>query len=382
MTDRMILAGPVVRSWKPARRLTTVDLFATVTGLSEQSIDRTAVAPKARIKDVAQAAGVSVSTVSLVLNEVPGARITEATRQRVQEAAARLSYTPSTLARGLRLQRTGTIGLVSDEIASTPHAGRIIAGAHDAAARLGLTLLLVDTGVDRVDEAREIASLLRREVDGVLYAAMYHRELEVPEALHDVSTVLIDASTAAEGYSWVVPDEEAGGHSAAMELLGVGHRRIGFLNSADDIPASRGRLAGFRRAHDELGVPVEPALVVTAASGTVAGYDASLRLLSSQAPTALFCFNDRMAMGAYRAASELGLRVPEDVSIVGFDDQRLISEGVHPQLTTVALPHFEMGARGVRLLVDQVADPTVARQHELLPCPLVRRGSVAPPRAR
>ncbi len=340
--------------------------------------------PKARIKDVAQAAGVSVSTVSLVLNDVPGARITEATRKRVQEAAAELSYVPSTLARGLRLQRTGTIGVVSDEIASTPHSGRIIAGAHEAASRLGLTLLLVDTGPDRADEVREIESLLRRQVDGILYAAMYHRELSVPVALRGVPTVLVDASTAAEGYSWVVPDEEAGGHAAAEVLLDAGHRHIGFINNRDDIPASRGRLAGFRRAHHERGVPLDDALIATTAdSETARGYEAARQLLEGRgdaSPTALFCFNDRVAMGAYRAAAELGLRIPEDLSVVGFDDQQLISEGLHPQLTTVALPHFEMGARAVQLLVDQVADPAVSRSHEHLACPVVHRSSVAPPR--
>lgn len=332
-----------------------------------------------RIKDVAEEARVSVSTVSLVLNDVPGARITDSTRIRVQEAARRLQYVPSSLARGLRMQRSGTLGLVGDRIATTPYAGQIIVGAHAAAAELDLTLLLVDTGKDRRNEAREIESLLRRQVDGILYASMYHREIVLPDSLAGIPTVVVDASTTDQSRSSVVPDEEDGAYAAASELLGAGHRRIGFLNNVDDIPATRLRLAGFQRAHHERGLEVDERLVAASVSETVPGYEIAVDMLRREAPTALFCFNDRMAMGAYRAAAELGLKVPADLSIVGFDDQRLISEGLFPQLTTMALPHHEMGAYAVRLLVHELDEPDSPRQRVSLRCPLVRRDSVAPP---
>ncbi|GAB4013854.1 LacI family DNA-binding transcriptional regulator [Nocardioides ultimimeridianus] len=337
---------------------------------------------RVRIKDVAEAAGVSVSTVSLVLNDAPGARIGTDTRERVRRAADQLQYRPSSLARSLRMQRSGTLGLVSDEIASTPHAGQIIAGAHEAASNLGLTLILVDTGVERVNETREIESLLQRHVDGILYAAMYHREVEVPRLITDLPVVLVDAASVDGGYPSVVPDEEAGGYAAARELLDAGHRRIGFLTNVDDIPATRGRLAGFRRAHDELGVPVDDRLVVAAVSETLPGYVAARELLEQRRPTALFCFNDRMAMGAYRAATELGLRIPDDLSIIGYDDQQLISAGLFPALTTVALPHFQMGVRGVQMLVERIEQPDGPPGVEVLGCPLVRRDSVSPPEPR
>jgi LacI family transcriptional regulator len=336
---------------------------------------------RVRIRDVADKAGVSVTTVSHVLNEVPGKRISSSTRTRVQRAAADLGYAPSSLARNLRLQRTQMLALVSDEIATTPHAGRIILGAQEAASKHGWLLMLVNTGRDEEFEAREIQALRQRQVDGFLYARMYHQQVALPAGLAGVPTVLLDARSDDGTVPSVVPDEVTGGRTATRELVRHGHRRIGFVNNVDDIPASQGRLQGYRDALSEAGIDVDERLVVEGTSDSPGGFGGAGELLSrADRPTALFCFNDRMAMGAYYAAAERGLRIPHDLSVVGFDDQELIADGLRPGLTTVALPHYDMGAWAVETLIRQIQGlERDGPPHVELSCPLVTRGSVSPP---
>lgn len=339
------------------------------------------------IKDVAREAGVSVTTVSHILNDVEFARASDETRERVKSTAERLGYGANRIARSLRRQQSEMIGLLSEEIATTPHAGRIILGAQEAARKRGLTLVLINTSRDELDIQRDTDALLRQQVDGVLYATMYHREIDLPRSLRSVPTVLIDSTSQDGSVPSVVPDEEGGAYVAVNELIGHGHRRIGFVTNSDDVPATRGRLAGYRRALAEAGVEFDPRLVVAEQSETPGGYKAAVAVLDrdhSDRPTALFCYNDRMAMGAYRAAAELGLRIPADLSIVGFDNQELIAEGLYPALTTVALPHFEMGEWALGALaelmqLDPSAEEIPVYESAVLSCPLVRRQSVAPP---
>ena len=333
------------------------------------------------MKDVAGLAGVSVTTVSHVLNDVTGKRIPQETRDRVRAAAEQLGYRPNAVARGLRLRRTHTLALVSDEIATSPHAGHMILGAQEAASKLGWLLMLVNTSNDAELEEREIQSLLDRQVDGFLYATMYHRVVDVPQVLAGSPTVLLDARSADGSVSSVVPDEVGGGRTAVGELLRHGHRRVGFVTNVDDIPATHGRIEGYRQALAEAGVPFEARLVVAEVPDTHGGQRAARQLLTApDRPTALFCFSDSMAMGAYHAAAELGLRIPQDVSVVGFDNHELIADGLRPELTSVALPHSDMGVRAVEQLLQEIdlAAP-VTPSHQSVPCPIVRRSSVGPP---
>ncbi len=338
---------------------------------------------KTTLRDVAQRAGVSVATVSNVLNDVRGNRISPATQIRVREAADALGYRPNRLAQGLRTQRSQTIGFLSDNIATTPYAGRMILGAQDAAAEAGYLLLLLTSGGDAELEDRELQALVDRQVDGIIYASMFHHVVRPPARLAETTAVLLDARTAAGEFSSVVPDEVGGARDAVEELLAHGHRRIGFVNNFEDYPAPTGRLLGYRQALEVYGVPYDPALVVTSSPNDAgSGFNASLPLLARpDRPTAVFCFNDRMAMGAYQAAAELGLRIPDDVSIVGFDDQELIASNLRPGLTTMRLPHYEMGQWAVRTLLGliQAGDTAPGVTHALLPCPLVRRASVSSP---
>ena len=169
---------------------------------------------------------------------------------------------------------------------------------------------------------------------------------------------------------------------AVEVLLAAGHRRIGFVTTDEDIPARDLRLTGYRQALEVYGLPFDPALVAVGGADARSGHTAGHRLLAGPArPTAIFCFKDLAAMGVYQAAGELGLSIPGDVSVVGFDDQQLISESLRPGLTTIALPHEEMGRWAVRTLLEQIAagSQPLPVTHALLPCPLVSRDSVARP---
>jgi LacI family transcriptional regulator len=344
-------------------------------------LGRTGVAKRVSIKDVAALAGVSVTTVSHVLNDTPGKRVKPETRERVQKVAADLGYQASSIARSLRSQRSQIIALVSDVIATTPHAGRIILGAQAAASRHGWLLMLVNSGGDPAVERAEIQALAQRQVDGFIYATMYHREVELPDALRSVPTVLLDARTSDPSVPSAVPDEYTAGRAATQTLIDAGHRRIGYTNNIDDIPATRGRLAGYHDALVGAGIEPDPDLVITAESDTQGGLEAGRALLDRpRRPTAVFAFNDRMAMGVYHAAAERGVRVPDQLSVIGFDNQELIAEGLRPQLTTMALPHYEMGVWAVDALIQRIKEPETEAEQVELACPLVVRDSVAPPR--
>jgi LacI family transcriptional regulator len=334
-------------------------------------------------KDVAERAGVSASTVSLVLAGKHTA-IPLSTQQRVLAAAADLGYRPNALAASLRRQSTDTIGFISDLIATTPHAGAMVQGAQDAAWKAGKVLLMINTGADAAVELRAIEVMLERRVEGVIYATMYHQLVDPPAALSEVPAVLLDARSASPDLSSVAPDEEGGAVAAMTCLLDAGHRRIAYLQSDAPVPAAEERLRGYRAALGSRGIAFDPQLVRAGLDEHPGGFEAASAILAlDDRPTAMFCFNDRMAAGAARASRRLGLRIPHDLSLVGFDNEELVAPLVEPPLTTVQLPHYEMGHWATEHLLAQVSDPASARPEQFrMPCRLVPRESVAAPRAR
>jgi LacI family transcriptional regulator len=324
---------------------------------------------------------VSPTTVSLVLNDIAGTRIPDATAARVRAAAAELGYAPNSLARGLRRRRTDTIALISDTITTTPYAVHMIEAVQDVARRNGLLLFLINTRGDPDVERAAVAALGRQRVDGVLYACMYHRVVDLPAGL-GANVVLLDARTTRTSYPAVVPDDRGGAQAAVTELLAQGHRQIGFINAIRAPAAAALRLAGYRDALKAYGVRVDRRLILDAEPTLEAAAVAAPRLFERQPFTGLFCFNDRMAIGACRALGRRGLAVPRDVSVVGFDDQEFVAAYAEPPLTTIALPHYAMGEWAARALVERINGGTVAPGTRLMPCDLVRRSSVGPPRAR
>lgn len=333
------------------------------------------------IREVAKAAGVSVTTVSHALNDATSSRVKTETQQLVREVARNLGYAPNRLASGLRNQRSQILGLVSDEITTTPFAGAMIRGAQDAAYERGYVVMVVNSGLDAELEHREITMLQQHQVDGLVYARMYHQAVELPAELSAIPTVLLDAVTGDPAVSSIVPDEVNAAETAVEALIRAGHTRIGMINNVDDIPATHGRLAGFRNALARHGIEHDPAHLVIARSDTAGGREAALALLGQRdRPTGLFCFSDRVAMGAYQAAAALGLNVPDDVSIVGVDNLELIADSLWPGLTTVALPHYDMGRWAVNRVLDDIENTGTPPEQLRLSCPLIERGSVGPPR--
>jgi len=348
------------------------------------------------LADVAAAAGVSSTTASLVLSgRGRELRISEAAQQRVHATADELGYRPNAVSRGLRTGTSRTIGFVSDTVATSQLAGDMIQGALDAALAHDYMLFIGESEGDTAVEDRLVETMLDRQVDGVVLASMFTRMRPPPAAVAHTPAVLLNAlPTAPTPLPSVVPDELEAGRAAARLLLAAGHREIHLVGAGPtdrDVPpatvAGRERLAGITQALREAGVEL--------ASGRRCidwlpphGWRATRDILdSSGAPGAIVCFNDRLAFGAYQALTEAGLRVPDDVSVVSFDDSPLAS-WLRPGLTTFAIPHYELGRRAVEMLLgalqgdddgtgDELERPGVV---ERIAMPLRSRGSVAEPR--
>lgn len=326
--------------------------------------------------DVARAAGVSQTTVSFVVNNVASANIPQETRDRVWAVVAELGWQPNAMARGLRMRHSHTIGLISDEIATSSHAGKIIQGAQDAAWAQGKLLLVINTGNNPQIERTALKMLLERQVEGVIYATMYHRAVEPPPNI-SVPIILLDCYAADRSLPSVVPNEVQGGRTATELLLSKGHRRIGFINEVGPLPGMFGRLAGYKQALAAAGVPFDQQLVRAAPVTAAEGYRCANELLRlPDRPTGLFCYNDSMAMGAYDAAKQLGLAIPGDIAIVGFDNLELIATQLHPPLTTIELPHYQMGQWAVQYLLSQADEAPSAPIQQTIACPLIERASV------
>ncbi len=329
------------------------------------------------MQDVADRAGVSRTTVSFVINQVVDGAIPAETQQRVWDAVAALGYRPNAAARNLRMQRTHTIGFISDHIATTPFAGQMIQGAQDFAWEHGKLILLINTGGRQNMKADAAEALLERQVEGVLYASMYHREVTPPASLREVPTVLLDSYVADRSLPSVVPDEVNGGRAAVEHLIARGHSRIGMITNVDPIPATMGREKGFRAAMHHHMLPVDESLICAVQSDQAGGYSGGMQLLQRpKRPSAVFCFNDRVAMGLYQAAAELGLHIPAGLAIVGFDNQEVIAPSLRPALTTMQLPHYAMGRWAaehlLQLIGTGVKDNPV---QQMLECPLIERSS-------
>ncbi|NUP73185.1 MAG: LacI family DNA-binding transcriptional regulator [Sinomonas sp.] len=329
------------------------------------------------MNDVAARAGVSQATVSLVLNHAEGGRFTKETKAKVEQAVRELGYRPNAHARVLREGVAGMIGFIGHSVATAPMAGMIIAGAQERAWEAGMLVLTVETSGDRDIERASIEAMLSYSVAGVVYAGMYNRNLEVPGILRGSKAVVLNSMDASGVFPSVAPDEERGGYTATKVLLDAGHRRIGLINIEtlkSGLPAAVGRYRGYIRALAEAGIEPDSGIVRFGHGSEEHGYVHATELLSLEnRPTAIFCVNDRTAWGAYQAAGELGLRIPEDLSIVGFDNQDILAPNLRPGLTTLDLPFKAMGRRAVEILLEGA--PLEGRV-ELFECPVVARGSV------
>ena len=331
--------------------------------------------------DIAKLAGVSQSTVSLVINHMSGAKVSKVTRETVLRIARELGYPVERHAHHAAAQSRNLIVYLTDELTTSPHAMQTIDGAKEAAWDHDCLVAVFATRGDPDIEAAVFARMLDHPaLLGVIYSTIFTRAVTVPPALDATPTVLLNCHTRDRGRASVVPSELLGGYTATMHLIENGHSRIGFINGEHWIEAAAERLKGYRQALSTADIPFDPVLVRAGDWQVAAGYEHALSLLDlPQRPSALFCANDLMAIGALDAARERNLLVPRDLSVVGYDDQD-IARYTHPPLTTVLLPNYEMGRWAADSLIAQVRANPSSKAIIKMECPLVARDSVAPPR--
>ncbi|MFF5142266.1 LacI family DNA-binding transcriptional regulator [Streptomyces sp. NPDC013157] len=331
--------------------------------------------------DVARLAGVSPATVSFVLNQTSGQTISDETRQRVLQAVDELGYRPNRAAQGLRQGRSATVGFVSHDVDFGEFAAAAIKGAHEACTRQGNLLLLVNTGGSNRRAQQLITDLLDRQVDALIFAAVGTRQVILPDAATRVPTILLNCFAPHDPVPAIVPDEERGGREATQALLDLGHRDIAYLTGNPGQWATKARLRGFREALRGAGLDPREHTVLSGNYHADSGYDLVRTLLRrGPLPTAVMCGNDRMAVGALLGLLEAGIRVPEDVSVMGYDDQFQLAAEVRPALSTVRLPYDAMGRQAAEQLAH--GRPAAPTGRTLVHCPLVMRDSTAAPTAR
>ena len=331
---------------------------------------------RATMVDVANEARVSQTTVSLVLNHADGARLSAETRERVMKAATRLGYQPVRRGGVPGSAAAASIGFICDEISTDPWTAIGLDGVREKSWERGLTVMVMATRGDAEMESAALAQLTAQPLVGLIYATINTRLVDAPAALSRLPTVLLNCRAANGALPSVVPGEVAGGHAATDVLIRAGHRRIGYVNGEASMEASRHRLRGYRQALATADLPFDPDLVREGNWQPLSGYEATRELMRLvRPPSAIFCANDLMAVGCYEALHELGLRIPDDVAVMGYDD-REIAQHLHPPLTTVLLPHFEMGAIAAEILLDAASGSASRPRQIKVECPIVRRKSV------
>lgn len=332
----------------------------------------------ATIRDVARAAGVSVATVSRVLNN--HARVRSETRTRVTAAALALDYTPNEVARSLITNRTHAFGVLLPDLYGE-FFSEVLRGVDLRARRDGFHLLVSSSHADGEDLVGALRSMRGRIEGLIVMAPDVDTAALVQAAGVDIPLVLLDPGVRAVNCDSISIDNAAGARTAVEHLLGLGHRRIATITGPVQNADARQRLAGYRRALEEHGIAVDAAFETAGDFTEPSGYAAVARLLELRPrPTAIFAANDYMAIGAMSALTQAGLRIPEDVAVVGFDDIAM-ARYLNPPLTTVNVDLLDLGARAVQRLVDHKSGSAARRRHEVTPATLVIRKSCGAPSA-
>jgi LacI family transcriptional regulator len=332
---------------------------------------------RVRIRDVAAKAGVSPTTVSFVLTGRDDMRVSEQTRQKVLATASAMNYRPNLTARMLRTQITRTLGFISDRVVTDEYVGDLIRGSLLQAAADSHHLLIGESGGDAATLREVVDDLLARQVDGFVYARSWSQVVRVPAPLTSHRVVLLNCCcTEEERFTSVLPDDIGAGRSAVETLLEAGHSDGIVLigETPPEVVAARERLQGITSSLSEADQRL--AGTVDALWWPAPSYEATKDFLAEKPHvTAIICLNDRIALGVYQALAAAGLRVPQDVSVVSFDDSSLAS-WLRPQLTSIALPFHDMGARAVQAVLAPDTEPREIR----LEMPVRHRESVGPPR--
>ncbi len=339
------------------------------------------ITPRKRVTmtDVARLAGCSQSTVSVVLNNTPGITIASETKKRVSDAAKKLGYVHQRAEAGMS-SRPRQISIVFDFLATSPEAVVSIDGARESGWLTGHVVSAYQTLNDAKMEPRTLAAAMGPSIDALIYATIMTREVNVPKVLYDTKlpVVLLNCYSKDRAFPSVLPGEVAGGHMATRTLALANHKRIAHITGEMWMDAAKSRLKGYRQALASAEIPFDPVLVREGNWQTNSGYSNTRALMElDKPPTAIFCSNDRMAVGCYEALKELGLRIPDDISVIGYDDAEVAAQ-LNPPLTSLNLPHREMG----RWAVETALETNALGGQDRFPlvkleCMLVERDSIA-----
>jgi LacI family transcriptional regulator len=330
----------------------------------------------ATLRDVATAAGVHPATASRALN--PGTRllVSEETAQRVSEAAERLGYRPNSVARSLRTRRSNTIGVLIPDL-NNPLFPPIIRGIEDRLGQHGYVALIGNTDADPGKERLVFDQMRARHVDGfVLATATLNSPILAEAAQAELPLVLMNRTAQDYPFSSVSVDNEQGVRAAVAHLVALGHTRIGHIAGPQDISTGAARLRGYQEAMRTHGLTVGDDEIVYATGYTVEdGLRCGRELLEGADDlTAVVAANDMLAVGCYGALDGLGLRCPEDMSVIGFNDMPFVDR-LHPPLSTVRFPHYQLGTEAARLLIERIEGGEGPVKILFLAPELVARGS-------
>jgi LacI family transcriptional regulator len=330
------------------------------------------------LKELGRLAGVHPSTVARVLNDDPRQRVSGEVRARILTLAREHGYLRNNVARSLRTKQSYVVGTVIPDIAN-PFFATVFRGIEDALARHDYSVILANTDDNPAREARATAMLRGRQVDGLILATARREDPFIAELVDaGFPHVLVNRHTDPIPANAVVPDDYQGAVTAVEHLLALGHRRIAHLAGHADISTGYARRAGYLDALASRGIAHDRALVVECGYREAGGYEAMRQLLAlDEPPTAVFTVNDLVAAGALRALADAGLRVPRDVSLVGFNDLSTALQ-LTPQLTTMHLPVQAMGAAAADRLLEQLLGHTSPTQPLIMPVTLVERDSTGP----
>ena len=330
------------------------------------------------IREVAKETGVSISTVSNVLNK--SRYVKKETEERILEAVKKLNYRPNMVARGLRLKSTGSVGVIVPDI-SNPFFAEMVRGMENVARELGYTLILCCTYYDTQEEERQLNLLRDKWVDGFIFASGYNTDDHIAELVEQkIAVVAVDREITDFWVPSVLIDNVEAAKKAVDYLCQLGHKRIAYISfPSTNMKTVENRYLGYREGLRANNIPYDPSLVLIAESLRMNEIKESYSVLAdflqlSEPPTAIFVMADLMAIGILRAVKEMGLRVPEDISIMGFDNIA-ISAFTDPPLTTIKQPKKKMGATAMQLLIDLIRHKRVEKKKILMPTEVVVRQS-------
>jgi LacI family transcriptional regulator len=328
----------------------------------------------ATVRDVAKLAGVSPITVSRVINNT--GYISEETRRRVDEAIQQLGYVPNTLARSLRLRQTNTLALVLTDI-SNPFWTTVVRGVEDAASDAGFNVILCNTDESEAEQDKYLSVLLQKRVDGVLLVPVRCTSKPVHFIQKQkVPLVVLDRHIPGVEVDSVRCDSEGGGYELVRLLIAKGHRKIAMLSGPRGVSSADDRVAGYQRAMADSGLPIQNELIFYGEFTQTSGYQMMKQALAVEPQlSAIFAGNNFITMGAFKASRDAGLRIPEDIALVGFDDLP-IDLVIDPFFTVAAQPAYEMGKQATELLLAHIAWQDIPQFQEIiLPTEIIVRRS-------